>query len=155
MKRKALAINLKITLAVVFAVVIALFSFLAPELGKQIRVLYPQLAYLYAPCLVFVWVTALPLILSIFKGWQIATEIGRDNTYCEANSKRLMLISRLILTDVVLYCLALVAIVVGNLFHPAMYLIITLLIFAAAMISVVASALSHYILRYREKNKIE
>ena len=155
MKRKALAVNLKITLLVILAVTIAVFSFLAPELGKQIRILYPNLAYLYSPCLIFVWVTALPLLLSIFKGWQITTEIGKDNTYCLENAKRLTDISRLILTDVLLYCLALVAIIIGNLFHPAMYLIITLLIFVAAMVSVVASALSHYILRYREKNNIE
>ena len=155
MKRKALAFNLKIALSIIFIVIIAVFSFLAPELGKQIRLLYPQFAYLYAPCLAFVWITAVPLVICVIKAWQIVTEIGRDNTYCEVNSKWLGTISRLILSDVVLYCVALVAIVVFDLFHPAMYLLITLLIFGAAMVSVVASAASHYILRYREKNNIE
>lgn len=155
MKRKALAFNLKLTLVIIFVIIIAVFSFLAPELGRQIKVLYPQFAYLYNPCLIFVWVTAIPLVICVIKAWQIVTQIGKDNTYCQANSKRLDTISKLILSDVVLYCVALVAIVVFGLFHPAMYLLLTLLIFGAAMVSVVASAASHYILRYREKNNIE
>lgn len=155
MQRKALAFNLKMCLTIIFIVIIAVFSYLAPEIGKILRIMYPNLDYLYVPCLIFVWITAIPLVVCIIKAWKIAGEIGKDNTYCVANSKRLHAISQLILADVLLYCAALVAIIFMNLLHPAMYLLLTLLIFSAAVISVVASAASHYILRYREKNNME
>ncbi len=155
MKRKALAVYLKLALIAVFVVLVAVFSFLAPEMGSQIKKLYPVFENLYYPCLIFVWVTAFPLFLAVGKGWQIVTEIGKDNTYCIANSRRLRVISRLILADVLLYCAALVATVVFELFHPAMYLFLTVLIFGGASASIVASAMSQYILRYRERNHIE
>ena len=155
MKRKALAVNLKLTLFIILGVLLAVFSFFVPELGRQLGNRYPNLAYLITPCLIFAWLTALPLVIAILKAWLIVTEIGKDNTYCVANAKRLQDISRLILADALLYCVALVMIIIGDLFHPAVYLFITVLIFGGAVASLVASTASHYILRYREKNNMQ
>jgi len=155
LKRRALAIELKIAITAIFAGTVAAFSFLAPNIGKAIVQMYPELDYLYVPCLAFVWITSLPLFLSFFEAWLIVGEVGKDNTYCEGNIKRFSLISKLILADVLLYTVALVATVIYGLFHPIMYLLLTILIFVGAIVSIVASAASHYILRYRERNGIK
>ena len=155
MKRRALAIELKIAIVAIIAGTVAAFSFLAPAVGKAILERYPELGYLYTPCLVFVWVTAVPLLWSFIQSWLIVSEVGKDNTYCLGNVKRFGVISKLILADVLLYTAALILTVAYGLFHPVMYLLLTILIFVGAIVSIVASAASHYIARYRERNNIK
>lgn len=148
MKRKTLALYLKLALAVVFVIGVLLFSVVIPDIGKQLVEMKPKFEYLYTPSLIFMWVSAIPVFISMIKVWMIFTDIGKGRSYTFANAKRLQDISRLILADIVLWAAMLLVSIFVELLHPALFLLFMTLFFIGIIAGVVASALSHVVYRY-------
>ena len=80
-KQKELSIWLRIVLAVGAAFILFLSLVLIPKLGQRTVEYYPELEYMYLPCLIFFWVTALLVLVFLALVWKIAVEIGRDNSF--------------------------------------------------------------------------
>ena len=73
MKQKEMARWLKVIL-VTAAVLLALGCFvILPVLGRDTAVTNPDLEYMYYPCLIFFWISAIPVYLAFWKGWIIPT----------------------------------------------------------------------------------
>ena len=145
MERMELAKWLKIVIA--FAALLGMFLcfIIAPLLGREIAFEFPELSYLFWPCLIFIWITACPFYFALYKGWQMCQEIAIDNSFCRENARRLKEISRLALFECVMYLVALIGLLVLNLLHPSILLMILFILFVGISIAVVAAALSHLV----------
>jgi len=124
---------------------IAFCGFIIPELGKEAVMMNPELAWLFWPCLIFIWITAVPFYLALWKAWLICREIARDNSFCEENARRLREIGGLALSESVLYCAAAVALMIMNLLHPGILLLILFFIFVGIAVAVVSGTLSYLV----------
>ena len=119
--------------------------FLVPWLGRDAVILNPKLDYMFYPCLIFIWITAIPFFIALVKCWGISCEISKDNSFCEKNAKTLQFISKLALSEALLYIIALVLLVFLNVLHSGIFLMILFIIFVAIAIAVVAAAVSHLV----------
>ena len=99
----------------------------------------------------FVWVSAVPLLISMVKVWMIFTDIGMDRSYSFENAARLRDISRFIMADTLLYAVGSIVLIAAELLHPALFLLFMTLIFIGIIIGVTTSALSQLIYRRCDK----
>ncbi len=75
--------------------------------------------------------------------WQIAAEIGRDNSFCHKNAERLRLISFLALTDTVLYIASGFYLALANILPISVFLLIVGIVSIGIALTVASAALSH------------
>ncbi|WP_411676803.1 DUF2975 domain-containing protein [Caproicibacter sp.] len=123
----------------------ALCFLIAPELGKEAVQANPELSYLLFPCMAFLWVTAIPFYLALWKSWQICREIAKDNSFCRKNGKRLRMIGGLALSESLLYFAAAVILLTMKLLHPGILLLILFITFTGTSAAIVCAALSHLV----------
>ncbi|MDD4760668.1 MAG: DUF2975 domain-containing protein [Bacteroidaceae bacterium] len=145
MERKELTKWLKIVIVFAALTGVLLCFIIAPFLGSETVFIYPELGYMYWPCLIFVWVTAVPFYVALYKGWLICEEISNDNSFCQENAQRLKEISKLALFECILYLAAMIILLVLNLLHPSILLMTLFVIFVGISIAVVCAALSHLV----------
>lgn len=143
MKQTELAKWLKLVIAFAAFIGVLLCSLIVPALGKEAVLMNPQLEYMFWPCLVFIWITAIPFYIALYKSWLICEEISKDNSFCIENAKRLSLISKLALLECILYLIAMVILFILNLLHPSIILSVLFIIFVGIFIAIASAALSH------------
>jgi len=145
LKQKELSNYLKALFALAFLCCAAAAFWLVPMLGERASELKPEHAELVMPCLIFFWVTLIPVIWSLCLAWKISDEIGKDNSFCHLNAVRLRTVSRLAVLDTVLYLIAAVVLTAAGAVE-----VLGLAAFAAVLILGIAlavgmAALSHLI----------
>jgi len=150
MERKELTKWLKLVIAFAALLGALLCLIIAPLLGREIAFEYPEFSYMFWPCLIFIWITAGPYYLALYKGWRICQEIENDNSFCHGNVERLKDISRMALIECMLYLAAMVVLLILNLLHPSILLMILFIIFVGVSIGVIAAVLSHLLEKARE-----
>lgn len=143
MKQKELSGWLKAI--VILGTLCALFLgiVIAPEYGYEFTEVCPELAYLLWPCLIFVWISIIPVAVALALVWQIALAIGRDNSFSHKNVERLRLICIMSLTDTLLYIAGGIYLALSNILHISIFLLIVGIVSVGAAITVAAAALSH------------
>lgn len=153
MKQKELAKWLK--LVITFAVLIGVFLCLVivPTLGHDFALMYPEFDYMYWPCLIYIWITAVPFYFALYKAFLICREISADNSFCTENAQRLKEISKLALSECILYLAAMIILFVLNLLHPSILLIMLFIIFTGISIAIISAALSHLVEKASELKK--
>lgn len=143
MKQKELSIWLRAVLVIGAAFILFLALVLVPELGQHVLEDYPELENMYLPCLLFFWLTAALVLVFLALVWKIAVEIGRDNSFCHENARRLRICSNLALADVILYLMAGCVLGLMNLLHPSLIIAGAVICSIGAAIAVCCAALSH------------
>ncbi len=143
MKQKELSIWLRVVLGVGAAFILFLALVLVPKLGQRAIEHYPELEYMYLPCLIFFWVTAILVLVFLALVWKIAVEIGRDNSFCNENANRLRICSNLALIDVILYLIAGCILGFMNLLHFSLVIAGVVICSLGTAIAVCCAALSH------------
>ena len=143
MKQAELSKWLKIIVLAAAVCCVVLGAVLVPMLGLEEVRATPELEYLFWPCLIFFWVTELIVIVALREAWLIFTEIGRDNSFCWQNAKRLGKISRLAAADSVLYAVCAVVLVLLRAMHPSVLLVFAGIVLVGLAIAVASAALSH------------
>ena len=118
---------------------------LAPWLGRDTVAMYPELSYMYLPCLIFIWITALPFYIALWKLWLISCEISKDNSFCKENAHSLKLISKLALLECLLYLAAIIFLLILNLLHPSILLMALFIMFVGISMAVASATLSHLV----------
>ena len=91
----------------------------------------------------FVWLTAVPVYIALYKIWKICGNIAINNSFCNANATYLKDISCLAIFDTALY---LVTMIIGILFMQVNIIAILLLICgvgAGIFVAVATVALAH------------
>ena len=89
------------------------------------------------------WLSVVPMVWFLILIWQIAGEIGRDNSFCMANAARLKTCSHLALADTVLYAAAAIAMALMEALIPRILLWIIVLLAVGVGMAVCCGALSH------------
>ena len=143
MRQRELSIWLRCVVVLIGAAVLFLAAVFLPMVGQEAARGNPDYAHLYWPCLIFLWVTALPVLAALVLAWLIFASIGRDNSFCMANAKRLRAISFLALADTVLYILWTVALGFVDLLHPSIFIASVCIVFMGLAMTVGTAALSH------------
>lgn len=145
MKQTELVKWLKII--IVFAALLGLFLcfVLAPNIGKDTAAMYPEVDYMFWPCLIFIWITAIPFYIALYKGWLMCKEISKDNSFCLDNAKRLKDIGKLALFESIFYFVGMIILLNMNLLHPSIFFMMVFIIFVGISIGIVSFALSHLV----------
>lgn len=125
---------------------LVVFGWIVPAYGGSIASIYPEMSNCYWPWLIFLWLCALPCFVSLYFGWKIAENIGKDNSFSYENSKLLRIISILAAGDSAFFLIGNWALVFLNMSHPGVALIFaSLAAFVGIAVSVVSAALSHLV----------
>ncbi len=143
MKQKDMSVWLHVIVILVGAVVLFLAIAVVPGFGKEVVRKNPMMEPYYLPCLVFCWVSVLPVFAALALSWQIFTELGRDNSFCIANARRLRAISFLALADTVLYVIATAVLSSLAVLRLASFAALTCVVFLGLAITVITAALSY------------
>ena len=98
---------------------------------------------MFWPCLIYFWISTLPVMYFMALVWQMATEIGRDNSFCLKNALRLRSCSLLAAADTVYYVIGGVVLLSMDLLHIGIAIIGMGVCAVGAAISVLCAALSH------------
>lgn len=97
------------------------------------------------PWIVMVWITVIPIFLSLYHFWKISKEIQVDNSFSNENAKHLQNISHLCMLDVVYFFVANIVFYLLDI-NGIITLCCTFAIdFIGVVISVLAAALSHLV----------
>ena len=146
--------------AILLAALCCAFVYAAyvPAIAEEVRGYAASLSSLYLPALIFVELTALPILIALVLAWMIASEIGRDNSFSMGNARRMQAISYLALGDVVYFLIGIAVFWFGFNAKSGPELILVMLVGSAGIIiSVCAAALSHLIRKaaaLREENDL-
>ena len=89
MKQKELSRWMKAIVVLGFICVLFLDAVWVPELGKDLAGNTPELQRMFWPCLIYFWISTIPVMVFMALVWKMATEIGRDNSFCMKNALRL------------------------------------------------------------------
>ncbi|MFA9379880.1 MAG: DUF2975 domain-containing protein [Acetanaerobacterium sp.] len=145
MKQAELARWLQWMVAVIALAGLAMCFLIAPALGSDAARMNPEFKYMFWPCLVFIWISAVPFYLALWKTWQICGDISRDNSFSWKNAERLKFISKLALFDCLLYMAAAIVLFIMNLLHPSILLMVLFIIVVGISIAAVSAVLSHLV----------
>ena len=158
MTQKTFANLLKAAIVLAFLCCALVYLVYLPVLADEWRTAAPEYASLYLPALIFVELTALPILAAFVLAWRIAGDIGRDNSFCRANAGRMKAISLLALGDVIYFWAGIDVFWFCFGAGSGPELILAILIGSAGLIlAVCAGALSHLILKaakLREENDL-
>jgi len=147
MKQKELSRWLRVVVVIGWIACLLLSVVVVPKLATDAATDWPEYAYLAMPCLVIFWLGMVPVVLALWHGWMIFGEIGRDNSFCRENARRLRVISGLALADTVLCIVSIILLLCLGALHPGVFLLMLLIAVIGAGLTVAAAALSHLTLK--------
>lgn len=143
MKQKELSIWLRVITAAA-GVCCALLAFvIVPSVGCRAAERMPEFSGLFWPCLIFFWVSVVPVAWALVLAWRIFARIGRDRSFCMENAAALRSISRLAALDTALYVAAAVVMALNGLGTEILLLIFLGVVFIGICVCICCAALSH------------
>ncbi|MCI6736899.1 DUF2975 domain-containing protein [Intestinibacter sp.] len=145
MKQNELARSLKLFISLTCIILAIVALVIVPIFGRDIASEYPEYSYMFYPCLIFIWITAIPFYGALFEGWKISNEINNDNSFSKKNMDSLNKIRRYALSECILYFIGAIILLFLNLLHPSILIIILFIIFVAMCISVFTAVLAHLV----------
>lgn len=143
MKQKELSIALKAIITLCGAILAVLACIVLPMSGFHLIDRFPEATGLIWSAMIFLWITCIPVLVVLVLVWQIATQIGKNNSFSLENAHHLKLICILSITDTLLYFFA--AIVLLFLRNPLPLLFTILILCVGIAISVVSAVFSHLV----------
>ena len=158
MTQKTFANLLKAVIVLAFLCCAVVYAFYVPAIAQEAADNFAELAALYVPALVFVELTALPILIALVLAWMIAHAVGQDASFCRANASRMKAISLLALADVAYFWIGVAVLWFGfGVMSGPEFILVVLVGSAGIIVSVCAGALSHLILKaslLREENDL-
>lgn len=148
MKQKELSIALKAIVALCGVILAVLACAVLPRFGLNLVNQFPAEKWMILSSLIFLWITCVPVVIVLVLVWQIATQIGKNNSFSQKNAHNLKLICILSMTDTLLYFFA--AIVLLFLRNPLPLMLTVLILCLGIAISVVSAVFSHLVQRGAE-----
>lgn len=151
MQQKTLVSWLKV-IVILFALLLAILLFLVvPTIGSQAVGRTREAAFLFWPCLVFIWVLGAPVYLMLIEAWKVCCRIDTGQPFCADNAHSFIAIGQYALLDCGLLFMgnvilaAVSAIKQLDIYPPGIPIFSLLLIFIGLAVSVAAATLSHLI----------
>ena len=151
MRQKELAGALKGIVVLCLLAGALVCGLLVPALGRELAREFPEVAWLFWPCLGAFWLTCLPVLAALVLVWRMAARIGRDNSFCRENARDLKRICWLALGDTAAYLVGTIAIWALKVGFPPIFLMgVLAILLVGVAIAVVAAILSHLIQKAAE-----
>lgn len=145
MEQKSLAKWLKLVIAGMGVCGLLFYGYIIPQIGRDIASYFVEFSDCYWPWLVCLWITAVPCYGAMVFGWQIASDIGADQSFTEKNAWRLKAISVLAIIDCCYFFAANIVFLLLDMNHPGMFLLSFFVIFVGVAVAVAAAVLSHLV----------
>ena len=145
MEQKSLAIWLKIILVGVGICGLVVYFVVFPSYGESLVNDYPEFANRFWPWLIFLWISGIPCYAVLLFGWKIATNIGRDQSFSNANAKYLKWIAWLAAGDGIFFFVGNIIFLFTNMSHPGVALFSLLVVLAGVAVAVASAVLSHLV----------
>lgn len=145
MKRVGLVRTLKGTILFLAVIVAVLYAGVFPEIIKEFG--ENEFGWLVTPSIVAVSVSVIPIAIALVLFWMICTEIGRDNSFCHQNARRLAGIGYCALVDTAYCVVGTVTIFAITGGHPGVLLLAMTAIVCGLAIALAAFLLSHLVLK--------
>ena len=145
MEQKGLATWLKIILVGVGICGLVVYFVVFPSYGESLVSDYPEFSNRFWPWLIFLWISGIPCYAVLVFGWKIAANIGRDQSFSNANAKYLKWIAWLAAGDGVFFFVGNIVLLFTNMSHPGIALFSLLLVFAGVAVAVASAVLSHLV----------
>lgn len=150
MKQKEVSKWLKgITIAIALMGIV-FFFFVVPVLADEMRNMYPEVAYLYWPGLIYGGVIGIACYAILLQFWKVCCEIGKDNSFSKENADSFVMICRIALVLSLIWFGGLVYLSCIHCLNPGIAIFMIVAIFISIVIMVLAAALSHLILKAYE-----
>lgn len=143
MKQSEMAKWLKALIIFTGLVGVVFLIFMAPNALAQLSADPTHIDYLLPWGIGILSITAVPIYISLYKAWQICTEISKNNSFCKKNSSLLRDISHLAIADSVIYVGCAISMVALGHIDVVVLLLIFLAVFIGIFIAVLTAALSH------------
>lgn len=146
MNQKSLSLWLKIMIAGVFICGLFVCAVVLPIIGQNINLYYErEFEYAFWPCLIFLWICALPCFAALIIGWRIADNIGRGNAFSIQNAKLFKVISILAAADSAFFFLGNLVLVLCRMSHISTIILSLIVSLVGVAIAVAAAVLSHLV----------
>lgn len=147
MKQRTLSLWLKAAISVFTAIVIISYALFIPYVaGKEFFLnIYPELKSWYMPWIVYIGLTAIPILAAMVRSWQIAKNIEKDNSFCHANAKFMRDIGLCAFADSVYFVIGGVIMLLLNRSHPAVFMVSMTFVVIGLVVSVAAAGLARLI----------
>ena len=145
MEQKGLATWLKIILVGVGICGLVVYFVVFPSYGESLVSDYPEFSNRFWPWLIFLWISGIPCYAVLVFGWKIAANIGRDQSFSNANAKYLKWIAWLAAGDGVFFFVGNMVLLCTNMSHPGIALFSLLVVFAGVAVAVASAVLSHLV----------
>lgn len=145
MEQKGLATWLKIILVGVGICGLVVYFVVFPSYGESLVSDYPEFSNRFWPWLIFLWISGIPCYAVLVFGWKIAANIGRNQSFSNANAKYLKWIAWLAAGDGVFFFVGNMVLLFTNMSHPGIALFSLLVVFAGVAVAVASAVLSHLV----------
>ncbi len=126
---------------------LTLFAFVVPLLADETLQTYPEAAGMYWPCLIFVWLSAIPFAAMLIEAWKIFKNIDKDRSFCEENSLLLRNISVYAIIESIWYFTGATALSLMKMMSPGILIIFVVVIVIGFAVTVCTAALSRLVLK--------
>ena len=145
MEQKGLATWLKIILVGVGICGLVIYFVVFPSYGESLVYDYPEFSNRFWSWLIFLWISGIPCYAVLVFGWKIAANIGRDQSFSNANAKYLKWIAWLAAGDGIFFFVGNIVLLLTNMSHPGIALFSLLVVFAGVAVAVASAVLSHLV----------
>ncbi|WP_010649805.1 DUF2975 domain-containing protein [Oceanobacillus massiliensis] len=140
MKRGS-TIFLKTAVFLIGVIVLALCIFLLPWLANDTAEMFPEFAYLQYPVLIGLYLTAIPLFISLYQAIRLLRFIDNEDAFSESSVNSLNLIKYCAVIISILYVIGSILLMSQSALHPGIAIIGFIIIFASVVIAVFAGVL--------------
>ena len=155
MKRTELALLLKGLAIIAGGMALVLCGPVAASIGERIAQQNPEFRFLFWPCLIFLWITAVPFYVALGYAWKIFNEIAGNHSFCLQNALRLKRISVLALIDTLLYVGVVIVLLAVQILHPGILLLVLIIMMVGAAVSAASAALSHLVEKKAKRDALK
>lgn len=143
MKQAEMAKWLKCLVLFTGVVGVIFMAFMIPTLIGDLARQNPHFAYLAQPGIIFIWLTAIPVYISLYKIWRICDEINHNNSFSTKNAALLRDISHMALLDSILYLGIIILMITMRHLDVFVLLAVFAAIFLGVLVAVFTAVLSH------------
>ena len=145
MEQKHLSNWIKLILVGITILGLVVCAFIVPMYGMSLRAQHPEFANRFWPWLIFIWVSAIPCFVVVGYAWEIAINIGSDQSFTNRNASLLKNISILSASDSAFFFIGNIVLLLMNMSHPGVVLASLVVVFVGVAVTVAAAALSHLV----------
>ena len=107
----------------------------------------PEIGAIKVPWLIFIWLTAVPMIPAVIFSWKTAANIGKDISFSIDNAKNLHAIAMSAAADCAIVSVGNIALLIANMNHPSVVLGSMVIVAIGIAILIAAESLSQLIKR--------